>query len=146
MKIVLLKDVANVGKKFDIKNVPDGFAVNRLIPRLEAALATDKLVKSIESKKSKEAADSKARETEIIKTLEKIREKLIFKGKVNEKGNLFAAIHKTEIIALIKEISGAEISESAVELKHPIKEAGDHAIEVKIGETMIKLSLKVEKE
>src|SRR3989344_5423492 len=141
MKIVLLKDVANVGKKFDIKNVPDGFAVNRLIPRLEAALATDKLVKSIESKKSKEAADSKARETEIIKTLEKIREKLIFKGKVNEKGNLFAAIHKTEIIAL-----SAEISESAVELKHPIKEAGDHAIEVKIGETMIKLSLKVEKE
>ena len=49
MKIILLKDVAKVGRKFDLKEVSDGYAANLLIPRGLAVVATNDAIKRMES-------------------------------------------------------------------------------------------------
>jgi len=69
MKIILLKDVKGVGKRFEEKNVSDGYAMNFLIPKGLAILADETGVTKV--KQLKEQSD-------IQKTIEteKINEKL----------------------------------------------------------------------
>ena len=40
MKVVLLKDVVNIGRKHDVKSVSDGYALNFLIPKTLAEIGT----------------------------------------------------------------------------------------------------------
>ena len=40
MKVILLQDVARVGRKYEVKSVPDGHAHNYLIPKILTLSAT----------------------------------------------------------------------------------------------------------
>ena len=51
MKIILLQDIKSFGKKYDIKNVSDGYARNFLIPRGLAKISTETAVKEIKKKR-----------------------------------------------------------------------------------------------
>ncbi len=51
MKVLLLEDVAKLGKKGEIKEVSDGYARNYLIPKNLAAEATGGYIKHIEESK-----------------------------------------------------------------------------------------------
>jgi large subunit ribosomal protein L9 len=62
MKILLLRDVAKIGKRGSIVEVPDGYAINKLIPQAMAVPAT----KSVEKQK-KDADASKADHNEKIR-------------------------------------------------------------------------------
>ena len=52
MKVVLLKDVRNMGKRDDILTVSDGYARNFLFPQKLAAEATPGTLKEIERKRA----------------------------------------------------------------------------------------------
>ena len=56
MKVVLLKDVKNMGKRDDIVNVSDGYARNFLFPQKLAAEATPGVLKEIEKKRAAQDA------------------------------------------------------------------------------------------
>ena len=62
MKVVLLKDVKNVGKRDDILTVSDGYARNFLFPQKLAAEATPGALKEIQRKR----AAQDAREAEML--------------------------------------------------------------------------------
>jgi len=70
MKVILLKDVKGVGKRFEEKAVSDGYAENFLIPQKLAVLATHasatqvkQLKEQAESRRTKEEAELKEKET-----------------------------------------------------------------------------------
>ena len=54
MKVVLLQDVKDLGKKEQLVNVSDGYARNYLFPRKLAAEATSGKLKELEEKKNAE--------------------------------------------------------------------------------------------
>lgn len=128
MKIILLKDIKNIGKKWDIKRVPSGYARNFLIPQGLAKLATMNALKSLEEKKGE--IESKA-----IQNLEKIEDlassldgyELIIKEKVGEYGKLYAALSASTIVKALKE-KGYKISNNILKIKEPIKEIGEYTI------------------
>ncbi len=64
MKVILLKDVKGIGKRFDEKTVSDGYALNFLLPQ-KLALVADKIgtAKVLELKSQSEA--KKNRETKV---------------------------------------------------------------------------------
>ncbi|MFZ3015747.1 MAG: 50S ribosomal protein L9 [Minisyncoccia bacterium] len=146
MKVIFLKDVPRVGKKHDIKDMNDGYAVNFLFPRKLAEIATLKAIAQLEKNKKEILVEREIQEELLVKNLEEIKGKLIvIKGKTNEKGSLFSAIHKKEIIEAMKKEHRAEVSEEFLMLEKPIKEIGDFEIPIEIRGKKSFFKLKVER-
>ncbi len=133
MKVILLKDVRNVGKKFDTKNVADGFALNFLIPQKLAEVSTPTSAKKVEMLKAKDAAEKKIQEDLLMKNLKNLKDiKIEIKAKANEKGHLFKGIHKDEIVAEIKKQTELDITPEYLIIEKPLKQVGDYSVEAKV--------------
>jgi large subunit ribosomal protein L9 len=129
MKVILTKDIAGVGRKYEVKNVADGYAINFLFPQKLAAIATDKELKRVESERAKAEGEKQIQNELLSKNLEGLRGKSVtLKAKAGEKGNLFKGIHKEEISKAIKEELKLDIPSDLIDLKHPLKEIGSHEI------------------
>lgn len=135
MKIILLKDVSKVGRHYETKDVSDGYAQNLLIPRGLAVAATPDNVKRIGLEKAKTEAERKVHEELLAKNLADLAGKTVtVTGKANEKGHLFAGLHREEIAALLQQQTRLQIDPSHIVLEHPIKELGEHTIEISAGD------------
>ena len=133
MKIVLLKDVKGVGKRNDIKTVADGFALNSLIPQGVAEVATAQALSRVTLAKMREDADRKVREDLLSKNLKSLHDAVVtVELPANEKGHLFAGIHTAEIAPLIKEQTRIDVLPEFIKLDKPIKEIGNHKIDVSV--------------
>jgi len=129
MKIILLKDVAKIGKRYETKEVADGFAVNSLIPQRLAIAATPDAVKRIGLELAREAGEKKVQEELMNKSLNAIDGTVVtYTGKTNDKGHLFAGLHAKEIAELIG------LKPEYIVLNKPLKEVGEHKIQIKIAD------------
>jgi large subunit ribosomal protein L9 len=146
MKVILLKDIAKLGRKNDVKNVSDGHALNLLIPQGLVEVATPKALQRIEILKKREVEEKKIRTDLLLKNFGDLKGITIeIQKPANEQGHLFAQIHKDEIIQAVKEQTRLDVETEYLETKdnEPIKTAGEHEIEVKVGERSIKFTLVV---
>ena len=145
MKVILLKDVPKVGRRYETKEISDGYAANMLIPRGLAIAATSSAVKSLELERAKAEGEQKINEELLLKNLGEIEGKtILMKAKGNEKGNLFAGVHKAELIAEIEKQTRLKLNSEHIALEKPLKEAGDHPIEVKGAGKTVKFNLRIE--
>ena len=142
MKIILLKDVKGLGKKYDIKEAKDGYVLNMLIPQGLAVHATDKSIKEVEIRKRNDLEHRKIQEDLLIMNLKELNvAKIEIKEKSNEKGHFFAGIHKEQIISEIKKQIRIDILPEFIILEKPIKEIGEHEITVKVADKTINFKL-----
>jgi len=133
MKVVLLKDVKNVGKKNDTKDVADGFALNSLLPQGLAELATPKAIARVALHKKQQEDENKIKEDLLVKNLKSIHDiEVEVEEEANEKGHLFAGIHKDEIVKIVKEKTEIDLLPDFIILEKPIKEIGTHVIDIKV--------------
>ena len=132
MKIILLKDVSKLGRRYDTKEVSSGHALNLLIPQGLAVTATPEAIKRIDLLKKKGEGEKKVHEDLLAKNIKDLESlTLNIKGKANEKGHLFAGLHREAIAAEIQKQTQLQVDPSFIMLEHPIKEVGEHMIEVK---------------
>lgn len=144
MKVILLQDVKKIGKKFEIKNIADGHALNFLIPKKFAVLATPNAIKEIEKIKNINAKTSKLNQEKLMEELDSLNNSDIdIQAKVNETGHLFAGIGKTEIIQAIKDQKAIDIEPEYIILEKPIKEAQDHSVKLKANGKNISINIKI---
>lgn len=135
MKVILVKDTPQVGQKNDIVDVSNGHARNFLIPNGFALAATDALVAQAEAEREKTLAERKAQEEALLSELKKVDgETITLEAKANEQGHLFEGITAAQIIAAINTEKATAFTESHISLKKPLKEVGDHALTVAVGE------------
>lgn len=145
MKIILLKDIAKVGRRYETKDISDGYALNMLIPKGLAIAATSEAVKRISVEKSKEDGERKLHQELLLKNLKELDGVTItMTEKANDKGHLFAGIHKAEIIPEIQKQTRLQVDDSHIMLDKPIKELGDHKIEVAVGDKKVSFILRVQ--
>jgi large subunit ribosomal protein L9 len=146
MKIIFLQDVPRVGKKYDIKEVNDGYALNFLFPKKWATLATPKAIAEIEIHKKEIVIEREVQEDLLEKNLEEIKGKTItIAAKADEKGHLFSAIHAKMIIEAMEKEYHAQIDEKFIALEKPIKEIGEFEIPIVIKNKKSSFKLIVEK-
>lgn len=145
MKVIFLKDVPRVGKKYEVKNVADGFVKNMLLPKGLVEIATDKAVARIELLKKSDEVEKQIRENLIMKNVGELGGVVItLKEKTNEKGHLFAGIHNAELVKALKEQTRIDIDPESIILEKPIRETGEFVIPVKIHDKKGEFKLIVE--
>ena len=147
MKIILQKDVPALGRRGEIKNVPDGYARNFLFKKGLAIAATEEATSVLERQKD---SDQKKKEKELaqLRELAKKLNSLALKTtlKMGERGDAFGSVSQAKIISLLEE-KGFHIVKSNIALEHPIKTLGEHKIKIKLEhglETEIKLTIERE--
>jgi large subunit ribosomal protein L9 len=143
MKVILLQDVAKIGKRFSVVEVPDGYALNQLIPKRMAEAATPANLKKIERRQAETAATKEAdlARFQAAKTI-LTANKITVLVEANEQGHLFKAVHETEI-ADAAQTMGADIESVMVKIEKPIKELGDHSIQLVSGTQVADITIEV---
>ncbi len=147
MKVILLKGVQKLGKKHEIVDVSNGFAMNSLFPQKLAELATPAAIARAEKLQALEEAERAIREDLLIKNLKSIEGvTLEMSGKANAQGHLFAGIHREAVAPALKEAARIDIAPEYIEIEKPIKEVGEHDITVKVQDktATFKLVIKAE--
>ena len=130
MKVILLKDVARLGRVGDIKEVSDGYANNFLLPRKLATIATPAKLREFELNKEKMANSNSERQNVLEVALGAIKEQVIIKGIANEKGHLYKEIHERDILDALKSRFNLELPPNSFDEKIHIKEIGEFTIEL----------------
>ncbi len=144
MEIILLKDIPKVGKRYETKNISDGYAINMLIPKGLAVAATAEVAKRIELERARDEGEKKIHQELLLKNLGELSGVTVsMTEKANEKGHLFAAVHKPEVVAAIQAQTRLQIDPAYIVLDKPIKEVGLHEIEVKANNKAIKFNLEI---
>ncbi len=125
MKVIFLKDVPNVAKAGEAKEVNDGYARNFLIPKKLAALAQGDVQQHFEAEQRAIARRQAQAEAEIEALAKKIEGKVVnLKSKVGAKDQLYGSITNTDVAEALSKLIGSEIDKRKVELAEPIRHTG----------------------
>ncbi|HOS12656.1 MAG TPA: 50S ribosomal protein L9 [Candidatus Pacearchaeota archaeon] len=132
MKVILLRDIKKLGKKFEVKEVSPGYARNLLIPNGYAILADKQSLKRLESQKNIEMKKTEERQKENEKMIKELEGKEIkIDTKIGDKGQLFETINEQKIADKLKEM-GFVVEKSNIEINEPIKCQGEYLVKLKL--------------
>ena len=143
MKVIFLKDVRGQGKKGEIKEVKDGYAMNFLIKNNYAVKAAETSVNRLKKETAEKALEEnlQIKEMEVIKNkLEK--EKIIFKAKTGNKDQMFGTISVKQIKEKLSEL-GYNIKKQDIHIEVPIGSLGFHEVEIELHKK-VKAKIKIE--
>ncbi len=147
MKVILLKDVKGTGRAYEAIETADGHALNYLIPKKLAILATPTAIKEAvlrhKQMTERRELDAKLLAQNIAALVEA---RIIIRAKANEKGHLYDAVGKSEIERAVKENARIDLPRDAIRLERPIKELGTFNITVAVAETFGTFSITIEEE
>ena len=138
MRLVLLRDVAALGKRGDLVDVADGYARNYLLPRKLAEEAGKGAL-------AQRDAQQKARERRNLQELEEAKAlaarlesaKLAVKAKAGGNGKLFGAVTNADVAAAIAGALSVEIDKHKIELSGQIKALGSYPVAIKLHRNVV---------
>ncbi len=132
MKIILIKDVPELGGKGEIVDVADGYARNYLVPRKMAVQATRGAIAQAESMRQA-AIDAAARAREDADNLATALSgtRVVVAARAGDEGKLFGSIGSGDVAEAITKFTGVEIAAKTIVLATPIKDIGLHEVTVK---------------
>jgi large subunit ribosomal protein L9 len=129
--VLLTKDVTNVGKAGEMKRVARGYARNYLFPRGLAMMPTEGAVRHVEIMAKADAKRNEKATSEARTLAEKLNTTTLpFTAKVGEQGRLYGSITSQDIADKLNEKLGLQIDRRKIALAEPIKQVGDHKVEI----------------
>ncbi|MFN2549154.1 MAG: 50S ribosomal protein L9 [Myxococcales bacterium] len=132
MKVILTKDMENLGKAGALVEVKTGYGRNYLLPRQLAVLATEKNIRQLEHQKTgilARASKEKQNMTQMAQKLSAIEVK--FTRKTGAENKLFGSVTSKDIHEQLA-AQGYEIDRKQIHLPEPLKEIGTHEVQVKL--------------
>lgn len=132
MKVVLLQDIKGLGRKFDIKEVKEGYGRNYLIARGLAKPAEKPTVQQAVSKKESLENELKRFEETLKSIQENIsREKLVIGIETGKNGEIFKSITGEDIKKALEERGFNNINIEPQKIH--LKELGEHEVDINLG-------------
>lgn len=145
MKVILLQDIKNVGKKDEIINANDGYARNFLFPKKLAIEASKENLIKLQDKKNSQMHKKNLEIEEFKKQAKKIEEvTLQIKVKAGESGKIFGGVTAKEISEELQKQYKLQIDKKKILLKETIKNIGRFSVDIKFGDGVsAKLTLNI---
>ena len=132
MKVILIKDVASVGKEGDLVNASDGYARNFLIPRGLAKEASGKNMQDLERERdvaARRANKQKKATQALVEGLEGVI--CHISRKVGQQDKLFGSVTSKDIRDALSD-QGIKIDKKDIVLEEPIKGLGEFSVKIKV--------------
>ncbi len=133
MKVILLENVAKVGRKYEEHDVAPGFGRNFLIARGKAKLPqefSETQLKDLRERAENEQKQKK--EAQALVASELAGKSVTILAKASDEGHLFAGVKKEDIKEAIVKDLNIDIDSDLINLDQALKSVGSHKI--KIGE------------
>jgi len=133
VKVMLTKDVENVGRAGDVKDVADGYGRNFLLPRKLAVPARAGV--EDEARKIRDAASRReAKDRDEAQALaEEIGNKtVVVRLRVGAEDKAFGSVTNADIASALKAQHQVEIDRHKIDLKEPIKQLGEHQVALRL--------------
>lgn len=132
MKVILTKDVPELGKKGDVVDVADGYARNYLVPRSLGVKASAGNLRDAERmRQARVESERRAREE-----ADRIKDALtgtrvVIAARAGDEGKLFGSIGPGDVAEAIKTFVGLEVPRANIVVQPPIRAIGLHEITVR---------------
>jgi large subunit ribosomal protein L9 len=132
MKVILLDDVAKLGRRGEVRDVSDGYARNFLIPKKLALSASAGNLKNLDhikvqanakADRVKDDAEGMRQRIEAL-TLEERRQ-------ASEEGKLFGSVTSQDIADFLKN-HGITVERRRIALDEPIKTLGETTVPIRL--------------
>lgn len=133
MKLILLSDVQDLGKKGEQVDVSDGYARNYLLPRNKAIKASEgALAQAQKLRAAREESERKAKEEaeRIASQLTGVR--VVLAAQAGDEGKLYGSVGTADVVAGIAKFTGVALERSQVDVRAPIKSIGLHEIWIRL--------------
>ncbi len=146
MRVILLKDVAKVGRKGELKEVNDGFGKNMLIKKGLAVAATKEAENKVVIALKNKTEQQKKQEDKLQEHKNELERRVFtVSAKVGEKGQIFGGINEKDLIQVIYQKTKISLEKGQFQAHKSIKSLGEHIISVKLGRGITaKIKIKVE--
>ncbi len=132
MKIILLDDVAKVGRRGEVRDVSDGYARNFLIPKKLALSATAGNLQNLEHIKKQQDAKAGRIKGEADTLRQRIEETMYEeKRQASEEGKLFGSVTAQDLVDFLGR-QGVKIERRRVQLDEPIKTLGETSVPIRL--------------
>lgn len=130
MRVLFQKTIKGKGKAGEIKEVPDGYAMNFLIAQGYAVKATEAIVEQQKKQIEQKQLEHTAIHSEIADKFQNLKGKTVtlLVPEKDLKGTLYKTIRIEEIISEIRTSLGIFLDKNLVKNYHPIKEVGEYVI------------------
>lgn len=133
MRVLLVKDVPELGNAGEVYVVAGGYARNYLVPRGMAVLATKGALKQAEEikqagirRRAQERSNAEAQAQMVT------GKKLLFTANAGENGRLYGSVTSAEIAEKLREAVGFDVDRRRIELEHPIRDLGIYDLSIRL--------------
>ncbi len=133
MKVILLEDVKNLGKKGEIVETAEGYGRNFLLPKKlakEANTANVNQAKRDQATAAHRAAQAKDEAVVLAAQVEKVVVNMTMR--IGENGKVFGSINSKDVAEALVKQTGLNIDRRKVELKNAIKGLGEYTAVAKL--------------
>ena len=133
MKVLFKKDVPEVAKAGQVKDVADGYARNFLIPRGFAVAATAgalKQVASVQAVAARHAAEEEQSARSLKQRLE--AQAIVIEAKAGSQGRLYGSVTTADVATAIQKQIGAALDRRDLELVDPVRQVGTYQVTARL--------------
>src|SRR5215831_4228649 len=133
MKVLFKKDVEDVAKAGQVKDVADGYARNFLIPRGLAVAATAaalRQVADVQATAARHAADEERTARELKARLE--AQPVVVEAKAGTQGRLYGSVTTADVVAAVHKQLGADLDRRDLDIAEPVRHVGSYTMTARL--------------
>ena len=131
MKVILLSDVKNYGKKGDVVEVSDGYARNFLFPRklaIDASKHSMNVLKQQQEDAKQLDLQKQAEAKELAKRLQQLE--VVFDLPVGSEGRVFGSISTKHIVEAFDKIHHIKLDKRKIKETEPVSTLGLNKLKI----------------